>query len=931
MADPPSSRAAGIECLANGLEKPLLDNRSYRVIKLANQLEALLIHDPDTDKASAAMDVDVGSFADEEDMPGMAHAVEHLLFMGTKKYPGENDYNAYLTRYAGHSNAFTASTSTNYYFELSATSTSNSQSSSANSSRSSLPVPKHQAPLYGALDRFSQFFVNPLFLEDTLDRELRAVDSENKKNLQSDPWRLMQLSKSLSSPEHPYHKFSTGSYKTLHDDPIGRGVKIRDEFMRFYAKHYSANRMKLAVLGREGLDELQEWVQEFFSEVQNQDLAQLRWDGIPALSKDDLLTQTFAKPVMDQRNLDIYFPYPDEDELYASHPARYISHLIGHEGPGSILAYIKAKGWANGLSAGASPQCPGTAFFSIGIRLTESGLVNYQEVVRTVFQYIAMIKEQPPQEWIVDEMSRLAEVDFKYRQKIPASRTTSMLSGQMQKPSPRDQLLSAQSLIRNFNPEAIETGLKCLNADNFRIRLVSQEFPGEWDKKEKWYGTEYRYEKIPADFMSEIRKAAKATASERPKELYWPAVNEFVPQRLDVEKKEVKEPAVTPKLIRNDANVRTWWKKDDQFWVPKASLHVLLRSPLAKQTPFYSVMGQIYRELVEDSLTEYSYDAELAGLEYAIMSHGQGMDVVVSGYNDKMAVLLEKVLLSMRDLQISDDRFDIIKERLMRGYKNFEYTEPFRQISSYSRWLVSESGIINFQLLEEIKTVTAEDVRQFFPQLLKQMHIEILAHGNVYKEDALRITNLVESTLRPRPLPVEQWPTRRCIMLPEGSDYRYERVLKNADNINHCLEYTVFTGDAQDLRIRAKTLLLAQMGDEPVFDTLRTKEQLGYVVGSNAVLVSTLAGWRILIQSEKDCAYLEKRVDEFLMAFERTIREMPDDEFEAHKIGLVNKRLEKLKNLGQETGRFWGHVVDEMYHFDLGECLRLVLFGIAFC
>lgn len=74
-----------IERLTESLEKPELDDRSYRVIRLPNKLEALLVHDPDTDKASAAVNVNVGNFSDEDDMPGMAHAVEHLLFMGTKK------------------------------------------------------------------------------------------------------------------------------------------------------------------------------------------------------------------------------------------------------------------------------------------------------------------------------------------------------------------------------------------------------------------------------------------------------------------------------------------------------------------------------------------------------------------------------------------------------------------------------------------------------------------------------------------------------------------------------------------------------------------------------------------------------------------------------------------------------------------------------
>jgi len=74
-----------IERLADKLEAPALDDRTYRVVRLPNKLEALLVHDPDTDKASASVNVNVGSFSDADDMPGMAHAVEHLLFMGTEK------------------------------------------------------------------------------------------------------------------------------------------------------------------------------------------------------------------------------------------------------------------------------------------------------------------------------------------------------------------------------------------------------------------------------------------------------------------------------------------------------------------------------------------------------------------------------------------------------------------------------------------------------------------------------------------------------------------------------------------------------------------------------------------------------------------------------------------------------------------------------
>jgi len=86
MAEPLNSRAAPlVERVADSMECPALDDRSYRVVKLPNELEALLIHDPETDKASGALDVNVGAFSDSTDMPGLAHAVEHMLFMGTEK------------------------------------------------------------------------------------------------------------------------------------------------------------------------------------------------------------------------------------------------------------------------------------------------------------------------------------------------------------------------------------------------------------------------------------------------------------------------------------------------------------------------------------------------------------------------------------------------------------------------------------------------------------------------------------------------------------------------------------------------------------------------------------------------------------------------------------------------------------------------------
>ncbi|EUC29549.1 hypothetical protein COCCADRAFT_8266 [Bipolaris zeicola 26-R-13] len=896
------------------LERPQLDDRSYRIVTLPNQLEVLLIHEAETDKASAALDVNVGSFSDAPDMPGIAHAVEHLLFMGTEKYPEENAYNQYLTRHGGYSNAFTASTSTNYYFELSyaATSPTASKAVTPEASSTNLLESADESPLRGALDRFGQFFISPLFLEDTVDRELKAVDSENKKNLQNDTWRMHQLNKALANPNHPYNHFSTGSYKTLHDEPIARGVKIRDEFIKFHSTHYSANRMKLVVLGKESLDTLESWVEEIFSKVPNKNLGQNRWD-VPVYTETELLTQTFARPVLQSRSLDLQFAYRDEENFYESHPSRYLSHLLGHEGPGSVLAHLKAKGWANGLGAGGSTLCPGSGLFTVNIKLTEDGLKNYKDVVKTVFQYIGLMRDQPPQEWVVEELMRISEVEFRFKQKSPPSRTASGLAGIMQKPYDRKMLLSGPAVIRKFDANLINEAMSYLRPDNFRLTIISQDFPGGWDQKEKWYGTEYKIERIPGDFLAEIKEAFESKS--RPAELHFPHKNEFIPTRLDVEKKEVAQPSKEPKLIRHDDNVRIWWKKDDQFWVPKANVHIYFRTPMTNVTARVTLLCTLYRELVNDALVEYAYDADIAGLVYDFTNHISGLSITVSGYNDKLHVLLEKVLLQVRDLEVTEDRFNIIHDRMLRSLRNWEYGQPFHQVGTYSRQFKSEKCVMNDELLPELDNITAKDVQQFFPQILAQCQIEVLAHGNLYKEEALRITDLVERTIQPKRLPANQIPTRRGLLWPSGCNFIYEKQLSDPANVNHCIEYNLYVGHHYDNVTRAKLLLLGQMTDEPCFNQLRTIEQLGYVVFSGSSFHDVWSGYRILIQSEKDCRYLEGRIENFLNTFEGTLAAMSEEDFESHKRAMINKRLAKLKNLSSEDNRFWNHIYSDSYDF----------------
>jgi insulysin len=142
--------------------------------------------------------------------------------------------------------------------------------------------------LSGALDRFAQFFISPLFDESMLDRELRAVDSEYLNGRTSDKWRNFQLLKHGSSKDHPFSKFGCGNYNTLTDGGVlkandekdeeeessgakifGGGSSPREDLIRFWTDKYHAGNLRLCVVGRASLDDLQRTVEKTFGPVRS--------------------------------------------------------------------------------------------------------------------------------------------------------------------------------------------------------------------------------------------------------------------------------------------------------------------------------------------------------------------------------------------------------------------------------------------------------------------------------------------------------------------------------------------------------------------------------------------------------------------------------------------------------------------------------------
>ncbi|KAI7901194.1 Metalloenzyme, LuxS/M16 peptidase-like protein [Cokeromyces recurvatus] len=850
------------------LEKPDNDDREYRLIRLLNKLEVLLISDPDTDRASAALDVHVGSFSDPENLQGLAHFCEHLLFMGTRKYPKENDYYSYLFEHSGDANAFTGNENTNYFFEVG------------------------YQWLEGALDRFAHFFIDPLFSESCTERELRAVDSEHKKIFN----RIV----------------GTGNLETLMDRPKQLGLDIRQELLKFHNRYYSANIMKLVVLGRESLDQLTEWVVEKFSDVVNKNISVPSFPGHP-LTNNELLKQVFIKPVKKCRILGINFPFPEQLPYYESQPLHYISHLTGHEGPGSVLSYLKKKNWATYLSSGIYINCIGFSLFHTSVELTEQGLIHYEDIVVAIFQYIKMIKEAGVKKWIFDEIKSLAEIDFKFSEKCPSSQYTSFLSEQMQENLPPQWVVSGHSLLRKYDPVLIEEHLKLLRTDNFRLTLTCQEFPNgiQPTKVEKWYLTEYETLPISEELLFKLSNMSMNN------EFFLPKRNEFIPSNLNVDRFEVKEKEDQPEIIRDTSLTRIWYKKDDTFWVPKTNVWIFFKNPLPYATPRNAVISELYISLLTDSLSEYSYNAEIAGLSYFIHRESKGITLHLGGYSDKLLVLLNKVIDKMKNIQILVNRFEAIKDEITRVYENFYLEAPYQHSIYYMSYVFGERKWTCDDYLGEIKDISLKDVQQSIPEIISTLHIEGLVHGSLERTQALEMFQSVQSILQPRPLAPGQLMGERSIMLPQGKKFVYSLSVRDPDEVNSAINYHIQVCNVKDISLRNHLSLVAQIAREPCFNQLRTQEQLGYLVFSGVQRHLSQLAFRLIIQSEYNPIYLEHRALEFLeITLRNIIMEMSESDYESQVNSLISERLEKHKNISEEGVKYWAEIESGYYEFN---------------
>lgn len=863
------------------------DQRNYQTFVLPNKLKVMVISDPSADRSAAALNVFYGSYEDPENRSGLAHFLEHMLFLGTAKFPEPDEYQQYINTHGGSNNAYTANDHTNYFFNI---------------------APDYLQP---ALDRFSQFFVAPLFSEAYVEREKNAVNSEYQLRLKDDGRRIAAVKRQVYNPDHPASRFHIGSLKTLADE---EGATVRDDLIKFYRNHYSSNRMALVISGRESTDQLAEWARQYFSSVPNRNL-QVAEYPMPLFAQDQLPRRLQVQPVKEQHSISWDFPVPPFDKIYRKNPATYIGNILGHEGPGSLHALLKQLGWIESLGAGGGRVTAQQGMISVSMRLTKAGEEHQLEIGDLLFRYIGLVKNAGVQEWLFQEQSRVSQLYFEYQEKGQPQNYVSMIASNYLIYPDYDVLYGPYALVE-YDAVLIHDYLEYLHPANVVVTQVNPQVQS--DQRDPWFDVPFKVDSLPDSWQTRWQQALLGDGSGPSRDLAAGLAivppNPFLPENLQLIDQQGS--ATVPFQIRNSDRVQAWLLTDTEFRVPRASLRLRLESDQVYTTPGQAVKAQLFTRLVNDALNEYAYPALLAGLGYGLQAGSRGITIRLSGYYDKQSLLLDRILSTLKNLNIEEEVFERYKQELLRGLRNTKQNPPYAQAMEELSGILLQPSWSPEDLEKALQPVSTDDLKSWKQQFLKSLHLEALFHGNVTTAAADKLLDQVETQLLQEVPDRPFLPHRKLLRLDD--DHGYVRPLA-VDHQDAAMVLYV-QGAGQGYAERAAYGLLVQIIRAPFFNDMRTEKQLGYLVTANTKMMVDTPGIVFIVQSPvAGPDQLVQLTREFADGYRQQLVEMDDQQFKQNKAAFINNLLEKDQNLAQRTGRLWGDFNQGVLTFDSHE------------
>ena len=803
------------------IEKSAQDNRDYRYLELDNGLRAVLVRDDNAETAAVSLSINAGSYQNPEAFPGLAHYLEHMLFLGTEKYPEPNAFQEFVEANAGRANAYTARDHTNYYFQLVA------------------------SELDPALDRFSDYFKAPLFDPEYRDKERSAVHHEWSMGKSQDSRILQHLMGLTADPEHPAADFHVGNRDTL---PAGDDSGLQQALEAFYQRYYSANLMTLAMVSPQSLGAQEALVQKHFGGIPSREVDAPVIEQ-PALTPDHQGKHIYYKPQQDIKEMLIEFPLKDNTDQWRLKPNRYLHNLLSSEDPGTLGHYLREENLVNSLTVSVVPDFYGAdGILRINLDLTEQGLKQQERIIAASLSYLNLIKTRGVTKDYFEEFRHLAKNNFDNWLAPQPLQQAVHLSSQLRELPPA-YINSANYTYERFDPEAINTVLNQLTPQSMRIWHINQSV--ETDTDIPFYEGSYRVTAITEQERETWQQEAKQIA------LKLPQKNTLA----SGERQQVEHNILDMTQLVDDEGLEVWFQHAEHHRDGKGYLHFVLNNDLGLNNERDLVLGNLLNQVLQEQNLSLIDRAGRAGISMSLeTTQGNMQNFTLSGPADNHQILAKAVFDSIAKLEINQKAFDKARDSFRERIANEDKQSPSQQIWKFMARTTHPYDWNQQKILATIDELEPRHLQAYLDQVKQKSLLRVYAFGHYLPEQIEDLARYAEAKLGTGRSPVDEVHVDPIVTPKPGQMWARSKTIRHSD-VGWLDLYVL---PEQNDRILAEFQLLSNLVNNPMYTQLRSEEQIGYSLGAGGFPIGDYPAFMFMVQSsDHSLADIHKRVDRF--------------------------------------------------------------------
>lgn len=857
---PLSQADTGWQPIQETIRKSEKDNRQYQAVRLDNGMTVLLVSDPQAVKSLSALVVPVGSLEDPNDHLGLAHYLEHMTLMGSKKYPEPDSLSEFLKKHGGSHNASTATYRTAFYLEV------------------------ENDALEGAVDRLSDAIAEPNLAPEYAERERNAVNAELTLARARDGMRMAQVSAETINPAHPGSRFSGGNLETLRDKP---GSKLLDALVAFRDTYYSANLMKAVIYSNKPLPELAKIAVETYGRVPNKNIERPVID-VPVVTDAQKGIVIHYVPALPRKVVRVEFRIDNNSDKFRSKTDELIGYLIGNRSNNTLSDWLQKQGLADSIRADSDPLVNGNSgVFAISVSLTDKGLAQRDEVVAAIFSYLNKLRENGVDKSYFDELAHVLDLDFRYPSITRDMDYVEWLADTMLR-VPVEHTLDAVNIADQYDPAAIKSRLDMMTPQNARVWYISPKEPH--NKTAYFVEAPYQVDKITPQVFDVWKQKAAAI------KLELPQLNPYIPDNFTLVKPD--KTYAHPELLVKEPGLRVLYMPSHYFASePKADVTMVLRNPQAMDSAKNQVLFALNDYLAGIALDELSNQASIGGIGFSTNANS-GLMVNANGYTQRLPQLFEA---------------------LLKGY--FSYTPTQEQLDQAKSWYAQmmdsadkgkayDQAIMPVQMISQVPyfqretrrallpALTLKDVLDYREVLKTNAKPEFLALGNITPQQATDLAHGVQSLLGTKG---NEWCRNKDVLVDKQHLSMFEKTGSSTDS---ALAAVYVPKGFDETVSTAYSSMLGQIIQPWFYNQLRTQEQLGYAVFAFPMSVGRQWGIGFLLQSnDKQPAYLYERFKAFYPTAEKKLRSMSVEDFAQMQQGMISEIMQAPQTLSQEASQ----------------------------